>query len=231
MANETDDVKVDATPETTETASEVTTEDKSSSTEDKIDYEAELKAERERTAKLEKAIADRAFKDREAKREHVPTDEAKPLTIRDLQDVESRIKQETHKELQEARALEVARAHTTTEAEAQAALAHWRTRIVPTGNLEEDIQYAVAGLNHRKTVAKNAELARALRAKGQVTNNAASTHRDAPEGSEPKLSAGDVQAMHEAGLKWNGSTRVYEKKLANGKVYFFDPRTRQRGAK
>lgn len=239
MAQEEKDTeKSDATQEeketdTQETASEETTEDKGSSTEEKPDYEAIAKAEKERADALVKKMADDAYKYRRQKPETEDTEDKeddadeKPLTTKDLKHFESRIVERTKKELDEQRALDIARQNTSSEQEAQAALVYWKNRVVPTGDLNEDVLFAIAGLNHRKTVAKAAELTRALRSKDTASHDSAATHRDAPEGDAPKLSPAAKQMYEQAGFVYDGKKRLWIKKLPSGKSLVKDPKTKR----
>src|SRR3990167_10745164 len=147
-----------------------------------IDYEAVAKAEKERREAAERLLAEDRYnasrqrreteEDRKAREE---ADRDKPLTAKDLEGLEQRLIQRTQKDSQEASALDIARKNTSSEAEAQAAMVFWKNRIIPTGNLEDDIKFAIGGLNQKKTIAKNAELKRALNAKDGALNDSAST--------------------------------------------------------
>ena len=179
----------------------------------------------------EKAAADLAFKLREEKRKNkvVPTvpatdPEDKPLTKRELEDILANERKENLKISQESRALEVARKLTTSEAAAKAAVAYWKTRIVPTGDIEEDISGAIGMMEHKKVVAQNAELARALQARDGVTNVVLETHMDSPPGSEPQLAPDIKASLNRAGYTYDAKARVYKKKLPSGKFLIKDPR-------
>lgn len=194
-----------------------------------IDYEAEAKREKERADKAEATLAEKAFKSRKDKREEPESDdeEDKPLSRRELLGVLEERDKHTTKIIQESTALEIARKHTSSEVEAQAALLFWKNRVVPTGNLEEDVKFAVGGLNHSRTIAQNEELKRALRSKETKSDNAAGDHRDAPQGSEPQSSS-DISAIKGAGFKWDGTARLYTKPLTGGKKLMYDPKTKKR---
>ena len=199
--------------------------------EKETDYEAIALAERERADKAEKLLAGRAFKEREAKREEPgeadePNEDDKPLTAKQLQTILARERQTTQKTFEETRALEIARANTSSEQEAQAALVFWRNRVVPTGDLNEDITFAIAGLNHRKTVAKNAELARALKGRDGISQDIATTQRDTPE-SSPRIDAQTEQSYTRAGFSYDAKLKSWKKKLPNGKFLIKDPRTKK----
>lgn len=182
-----------------------------------IDYKALAESERERREAAEKLLAEDRYKasERKRKEEEEPTDEDKPLTAKDLETILVRERQTTQKGFQESQALEIARANTSSEEEAQAAVVFYKNRVVPTGNLEDDIKFAIGGLNSKKIVAKNAELARALKSKDGVSKDSATTQQEGMPKAEPKLPANSP--LKEYKYLGNG---VYSKKLTNGKTFF-----------
>lgn len=208
--------------------------------EEDTDYEALAETERQRDADARKGAADEAFKQREAKRkgkdgkkkeseEEDEEDEDAPLTRKDLTSILARDRAEGRKEAQESQALEIARANTSSEAEAKAAVTFWKTRVTPTGDLSEDVLFAIAGMNRKRTAVKISEVARAAKAKDNTTRSAAGTHRDGPEAPGPKLSANDASAIKAAGMVWDGTKSVYKKPLNGGKKHlYFDPKTKKR---
>lgn len=189
-----------------------------------VDYEALAKAEKERREAAERLLAEdrynasrqkRETEDERLAREALEADDDKPITAKELPAILARERQATQKDLQETRALDIARANTSSESEAQAAVVFWKNRVVPTGNIEEDIKFAIGGLNSKKIVAKNTELARALRAKDTITDNAMGEHRDGLPNEAPKLA--DNSPLK--GYEWKGGN-TYTKKLSNGKTLF-----------
>jgi len=199
---------------------------------EKIDYEAIAKAETERADaeqrradEAEQAIIKSKLKEKKEK-EEPELDEDAPLTKKDLANILKQDRQAVQKDLQETRALEIARQNTGTEAEAQAAVTFWKNRVVPTGNLEEDVKFAIGGLNHKTVVSKNAELARALRSKENASDDALGTHRDPQQGVQPKMSDADTAAYTRAGFTYDTTSRLWKKKLPNGKFLIKDPKTK-----
>lgn len=202
----------------TDTSSEDTTKENSSSTEEKVDYEAIATAEAERANAAEKKASELAYKLRETKREgteEVIDEEDKPITTKDLK----RVEQTLLKQSQETNALAIARANTSSEAEAQAALVFWRNRVVPTGNLQEDIEFAIAGMNRKRIQATSEEIARADASRDMVRSDSAGTQRDGMGGTEPKLPSNSPLK----GYKYMGNN-TYTKKLASGKTLFVNTR-------
>jgi len=212
-------------------AEEVVDDKKPAKKEKEIDYDA-IVAEEEKRAKPDPKIARDAFKEREKKRkEEMEEDEEdtedKPLTRAEMDKMLADNRQEVRKEFETDRATEIAKAHTSSDGEARAVIALWKTRIIPTGNLEEDVLFALGGLDRKKLLATNKELTRALKSKDGVNRNSISTQRDAPQGSEPKLSPADAQAYKLAGFVWDGKQRLYKKSLGKGKTLFKKPNGEQ----
>lgn len=199
------------------------------------DYEALLKAEKERADAAEKAAAELAFKSRDTRRKNKEETESeeenddKPMTRAEARAFLAQQGQSLQKSAQEMAALGIARSNTATEAEAQAALLFYKTRVVPTGNLEDDVLFAIGGINRKRTVAKATELARALRSKETALHSTAIVHREGGSVNEPKLTAQDAQAIKQSGMAWDGRGRVYKKPLGNGaKHLFYDPKSKRR---
>ena len=182
-----------------------------------IDYEAIAKAETERREAAERLLAEDRYKLSEEKRrqEELGDDEDKPITSKELPAILARERQIAQKESQEGRALDIARANTSSESEAQAAVLFWKNRVIPTGSLEEDMKFAIGGLNSKKIVAKNNELARALRAKDTISNDSTGEHRDGLPNEVPKLPENSPLK----GYKYEGGS-IYSKVLPSGKTLF-----------
>jgi len=216
-----EEVEVETPPEPVEVQGEEEADDNSSS---QIDYKAIAEAERARVAKLEQLIAKNKVKAKEE--DYDPEDT--PLTRSEAQKLIEEGRALNQQIVQESMALELARKHSSSEEEAQAAFLMWKNRVKPTDNLEEDIKFAVGGLNRDRLISANSELRRALQSKGTRSSDAASTHRDAPELPEVKVSQVDAALWKSQGYKWNGSNKRYEKPLNNGKVTLcLDPQTKR----
>ena len=186
--------------------------EESSSTE--VDYEAVALAEQERANAAEALIIKN--KRIEKRNEEEPVDEEdRPITKRELASFLQSERHATQKELKEVQALSIARANTSSETEAQAALVFWKNRVIPTGSLEEDIKFAIGGLNQKKITSKVSELKRALAAKDTVTTDDSTAQRDPLPAVAPKLSASSPLVGFEH--KGNG---IYAKKLQSGKTMY-----------
>ncbi len=228
MSKEETTQEVDATEEeVVEEEEEETSEpiekekEEETSKKEEIDYDAITKEE-EKRADPEKAKE--AFKKREEKRvKEEVEDEDKPLTRAEIDKMLKDNRQTVRKEFEQDRAMEIAKANTSSDAEAKAVIAFWKNRIVPTGDLEEDVLFALGGLQRKTLISKNGELKRALKSKDNVSKDSASTHRDAPEGSKPKLSQADAQGLKSAGFVWDGKKRLYKKALPKGKFLWKEP--------
>jgi hypothetical protein len=217
----TEEEKITAEADANHQEDEKLEKENGSSQEDKTDYQALLLAERERADRAEKALAEKRFKNSQSKRkeedeieDEIDEDE-KPVTKKQFQELLARERQATQKEFQEKMALDIARANTSSEEEAQASLLFWKNRVIPTGNLEDDIKFAIGGLNQKKIVARNAELSRALKSKSTKNDTFVDGQQDGMPKTEPKLSANSpLKDWKYAG---NG---VYSKKLSSGKTMF-----------
>ncbi len=193
-----------------------------------IDYEAELKAERERATKAEKALADKRFKDAEKRRKEAEAngttpdddeDDDKPVTRREL----AKVKEEARREAQEERALELAASISGSDAEAQLIVAKWKNRTFPEGlSLSEQIEEMHAVVHRKKLIGERNEAMRGLKSKETANRNTAATHREGQPGTVPKLPAADEKAIKAAGYVWNAVTRRHEKKLKNGQIVVRD---------
>ena len=202
---------------------------------DNIDYEAELKKEREAREKAEKALADKRFKDAEKKRKEGggegnddAEDDDKPLTAKELQNILAKEREITQKDLQVTRISDIARKLAGSDAEASLIVEVHKNRSFPSHlTLEEQVEEAYVIANRKKIMGQNSELKRALKGKDGIVTNSAGTHQDVPKGGEPTLSGADAQAIKVAGMVWNGVSRQYEKKLSNGSLLIRDSRTKQ----
>ena len=194
-----------------------------------LDYEAELKREREAREKAEKALADRRFKESEQRRKEKEAggtgdDDEKPLTANQLEEILSRERETTQKEVQSLRIYEIAKGLATSEAERNLIVEIHKNRSFPAHlSLEEQLEEAYAIANRKKLIGERNEALRALRGKDGVNKDTATTHRDAPKAGEPKLSPADQQAIKGAGFSWNGTNRRYEKKLSGGRILVRKP--------
>ena len=229
--DETEEEAIDtpASPDDSEDETTDDSEENRSSKEDDIDYEALQHAEIERTKKPDISKAREAFEKRKKSRQEDEDDtsdtddEDRPMTFKDAQRLFSGITKQT----QRAEALAIARTNTSSEAEAQAAVTYWETRVNPTGDLRDDVLFAIGGLNHRKVISKNAELARALRSKDTASKDTAGTHRDPAQGPAPKVSANSAASFKRAGFVLDTKDKIFKKKLPSGKFLCKDPKTKR----
>ena len=102
--------------------------------------------------------------------------------------------------------------------EAEAIVEIFNSHIFPESlSHEEKVKRAFYIAHGPRLTAKLSELRRSLKSKDtKGKSGSENTHRDAPKGSEPKLSGQDKGAMESAGFKWTG--KRFEKKLPGGKV-------------
>jgi len=205
------------------------------------DYKAIAEAEKLRADAAEKAAADEAFKRREAERRAnggadrnddggQAEAQPQPITIDTLHRVLDERESAQQKKSQEAQALEIARKNTTSEVEAQAAFQTWRSRVAPTGNLEDDVLFAIGGVHARKIAGQSAEVRRAQASATGASDDAAQGHHDpAPAGETNLLTPQDASAIKASGYRWDGAKRLYVKPLTkDGKtILTYDPKSKR----
>lgn len=218
MAIETEEEIVTEEDESTDESTEETTDEslKEENTDYKAIIEAERKAREEAEAKLEqtRAKAKERFQERHGKDDDGGED--KPLTRAELQAILAEERTERSKERQEGEAKAIIKNYASSTEEADAAFIVWKNRIKPTGDLEQDVLFALGGLNARRFVAQSDELKRALRSKINAQKNTATTHRDGATPAEPALTSHDATAIKAAGFTWDGKS--WMKKLGSGKT-------------
>jgi hypothetical protein len=205
--------------------------------EDKPDYEAELKIERERREAAEKAAADNAFKLREERRKKAEESggggnddegEDKPLTAKQLQEVLERDRQQNRKEMQADAIQDKAKKLASSDAEASLIVEIHKNRTFPAGmSLEEQVEESWAIANRKRFGQKEAELKRALRGKETAQDSAAGTYREPSAAGEPKMPPQDRAALVQAGFKWDGAKGAYKKPLPRGGFLYNNPRTKK----
>lgn len=202
-------------------------EDQSKSTEDELDFDKEIEEERKR-GKPDPVKAGEAFKKREANRkseddEEEVDDEDKPLTRKDIAEIEAR----SYARAQSDRALELARAIAGSDKEATLIFEKWRNRTFPAGlPLQQQIEEAYVITHSKKMIGERNESLRALKAKGNTTKVAPSSHQDAQKGGEPKMSDADRQGYITAGYTYDSTKGMYKKPLKGGRLHLYkDPRT------
>lgn len=187
--------------------------------------EKQLEEERRHRKEAELRIAQNKFKAKEEVAE-TPSedDEDRPLTRKDL----IRVQQEAKREAYADRIKELAEARSSSPEEAELLVAMHANRSFPLDStLKEQIEEVFAIASHKKLLAQNQELARALSGKERASDNPAGTHRDPQPGSAPKQSAADKAAYQRAGFVYDTKSRVYVKELASGKKLIKDPKTKQ----
>lgn len=220
----TETVTEDETEETEEDETESEHTDK-----DKIDYDAEIEKEKKR-GKPDADKAKEAFKKRQEKRgqeiedDEDESDEDKPLTRKDLADIEQR----ANVRAQSDAALSLAKGLSTSEKEAELVLARWKNRVFLSDlSLSEQIEEVYAGMNAKKLIGTAKEAVRALNGKDRANKSGTGSHHEGMQDtSEPKLPPADLQAIKAAGFAYNSASKLYEKKLGNGKILVSDPKTK-----
>lgn len=227
--------EVEAAEVTEETEEEGAAGDKDLDKDKDIDYDKELEDEKKR-GKPDPAIASEAFKGRKQKRaaeadeEEQEADDDKPLTRKDIAAIEARVERRALSGQALSIAQRLAGKHANSDKEAQLIVARWSNRTFPEGTpLSEQLEEVYVGLPHvrRRLIGERNEALRALAAKPGAGKNGAGAHREATSALEPKLAPQNAKAIKDAGFKWNGDMRRYEKKLSNGGIVIRDSKTGQ----
>jgi hypothetical protein len=245
MATNNEEIKTSQEDDVEEGTEEVV-EDLQDSEEDtenssKIDFEAELAKERERSAEKDQIIAEKDFKLREKKRKEKAEDDGddtdddsneddddKPLTKRQLAQVLAENNQKVLKESRKSEIAIVARKLADSDSEAALIVEIHKNRTFPsTLSLDEQLAEAHAIANAPRLRSQNAELKRSLLAKKTTSTDASSSQRMPISSSEPKISPQDAQVLKGAGFEWDGKQRLYKKKLSNGSFLYRDPKTKK----
>lgn len=193
-------------------------------TENEIDYDAEIEKEKLRgKPDLEKAFE--AKKKRFQKHqedeegEDEPDDENRPVTIRELKELEANVEARVRRDILGNQFFIEARKLSGSDKEAQLMVEKWKNRTFPSGlTLEDQVQEIYAITHAKKILGEKNEALRALKGKEQANTNAAGGHQDPPKGKEPTLAPQDAAVIKAAGFVYNSTSRRYEKKLPNGSL-------------
>ncbi len=228
---ETGEVKPDVA-----SAEVIVTEDGAETTkkvENPIDYDAELRKEREAREKAERALADDRFRKSNRKRRESDDEESedepdRPLTKSELEEVLNKDRQINQRLIRQTRIEEITKSMSRSEAEKNLIIEIHKNRVWPTSvPLEEQLEESYAIANRKKIIGERDEALRALRGKGNVTVDTASSHHEPIKGGEVKISPNDNKALQEAGYTFNTTSRRHEKKLPDGSTLIYDVKTKQ----
>lgn len=199
-----------------------------------IDYAKIAESERLAREKAEKALADLAFKKREAKRngeEYSEEEEDdKPLTRAEalelLRTEQPSGEYVTRKDLLDTQANLIADKFVGSPEEKNAVIETWKNVKFPSHySLEQQIKGAYALVNGDKIIGERNEALRALKGREGTSRDSSTTHHDSPKGSEPQMPSDVKGALARQGFVFNSQARRYEKKLANGKLLIKDPKS------
>jgi len=196
--------------------------------EDEINYEEEFKAEREKRAKAEKALAEKRFYSSEKKRKEEEfkeeEEDEKPLTMSEFRKFQDEERQKTEKLLLSREAENIASELAVSDSEKALALEIHKNRTFPSDmSLREQIEESFVIANRKKILGERNEALRALKSK--ANNDVGSTHHDGQKSKEPQIEAGIKSELSRLGFAFNQTSRRYEKKLANGKILVRDSKT------
>lgn len=208
-----------------------------------IDYEAELKLEREAREKAERKLAGKRFKESEEQRkereareaageedlDEEDLDEDKPLTGKQLQQILAKERAETTKTLQSTQIENIAKAMAKSDAEKNLIIEIHKNRSFPPHlSLQDQLEEAYVIANRKKLIGERNEALRALRGKQGANDGGETSHHESlklPNGS--KLPASQEATLKHSGFVLNTSTKLYEKVLKNGSKIIHDPKTKK----
>lgn len=227
MTDDNKDVDVELEDATTTQDDDQELDDQEGEDSSELDLDAEIDAEKKR-GKPDPEKARLAFEEREAKRkakeEEEEDDEDRPLTKKDLVEVEQRVR----RQLSEERVSEIANELTKSPKEAELIVAMHANRSFPQGmSLRDQLAEMADLVESKKLRAKTGELARALKSKGSVSKKSESTHRDPQAPLAPKLAPDVALVLKQGGYEFDPKQRAYTRKLGNGKTELYDPKTKQ----
>lgn len=176
----------------------------------------------------EKEIADKAFKDREAKRKAKEAaggaDDDKPLTKKDLAEIEASAIARANT----GRAKEIARTLATSPKEAELIFIKWQNRPFPEGlSLEQQLEETYAITHSKKLIGERNEAIRGLKSRDGVIRADSTTHFSPAAKTTSKMRPADEQGIIAAGYVYDKGKNKYEKKLPNGSTLVLDPVTKQ----
>lgn len=213
--------------ETATTETEAQAEESSSSQE--ADYEALIEAER----KPDPEKAKEAFKKRQEKRQEEGTEPEeegdKPMTRKEMEEYLARRTQEIVATANAERIQELATEIAESDGEKRFIMEIHKNRVFPDGmSLREQLEEAKAIATYKRTLAKNAELARKVVSK-ETASKDTSTGIQETTSSEPKVNADVKVALKNAGFVYDSTHKTYVKTLPNGKKMYKDPKTGRSG--
>ena len=190
-------------------------------------YQSKLDELTDAKKKAEDALAERRFKEAEAKRKaEEGTQDEKPLTKKELDEALAKQSQSVQMTLREQEITQKVKGLTTSDTEASLVLEILSTRTFPSNlTLDQQIRESVAIANADKLVGERDEAFRALRAKETAEMGGQSHHDPIRTSTEPTMKPQDKEAIQRSGFVWNATNKRYEKKLPNGKIMIRDSQT------
>lgn len=223
----------EATEDAVETETNETENETESSSSQDFDIDAAIEEEKKRVPDPEKAKE--AFKKREERRaqqeqggDESSSDDDRPLTFKDLQEIESRVRQKITNEVRTEQIQEIVSSMADSPKERELIIAIHSNRVFPsTMPLNEQLLEAHFIANGKRLAAKNQEVVRALKSKETASKDTATVQRDSTAAPAPKLAADVAAALKRSGYTYDASAKVYKKALPNGKFLYNDPRTKK----
>lgn len=180
--------------------------------------EARERAETKLNLTREKARERIKAKELKGEEETIEEEEDKPLTASQLERILAKERDMVRKEVLASETKRIARELAASDEEAEAIVEIFNGHSFPEHLSHEDkVRQAMYIAHGPHLMGKIMELRRSLKSKDtKKSGGSENTHRDAPKGSEPKLSGQDKTVVAEGGWKWDG--KRYTKKMPNGKT-------------
>ena len=192
--------------------------------EEGTDYGAQLEEERkvrekaESSAQYHREQAEKLRKENQRLKGEGETDEDKPVTKRDLQEIEANLTRKTLRAQVEAEVKKIARSSD----EANLILYHYEHSIVPLGDVAKDISRARLIANEQRVLRENDELRATLRSKEtRGKGGGGGGQRPDVASKEPSLDADTKTLVQRNKMTWDAKRGLY----ANDKGVTFDPKT------
>lgn len=171
-----------------------------------------LEAEKRRSSAKER------FEEKEEKDKGKDDEDDKPLTKKQLAEFLEARDDKIRKETREEQAIDIANELTDNPKEASLILSVWKNRRL-VGSLREQLAEAQAIALSKRTMAKNAELKRALAGKEGIETSGENAQRKPAPRDAQKLSATDKSVL--TGFTFDNTKRAYKKTIAGGRKILF----------
>lgn len=202
----TQEIEASQSEENLESDDVESTEEESSEDETNvIDYKAELERIQEEKASKEEQLSKAEHTIENLKRDkRVRPDEIQKLIEEEI----SKRFQSVEKTALQSSAQQIASSIASNSDEAALIMYHYQNTIIPSGNLNEDMEVARVIANRKRIQTELEETKRAL--SSPKPSSASSSSNKKTEKTAPKLSSQEASFIKNANMKWNSKTNRYE---------------------